>query len=72
MRKVEKLPRFHDDAVLIGEMSEDTSCVFAFGPDAHYEAIVHRLGDGCVLTRRLSDDEIKFYEKKKDGGRRSR
>jgi len=57
----EKLPRHHEDAVVIGPMSKDTSCVFAFGPDAHYEAIVKPSLDGCTLIRRMPEEEAEAW-----------
>lgn len=49
--------RRHEDAVIVHPMTENTYCVFAFGPDAHYEATLH---DGyCVLLRALADSEVR-------------
>lgn len=48
----------HEDALLVGELTAKTSCVFAFGPDAYYEAyLVHPFGSGCILIREMSDAE---------------
>lgn len=61
-RTKERLPRKHYDAVVIGKTSKDSVCVFAFGPDAHYEAVVKGLEDGCILVRRMSDAEVRKVE----------
>lgn len=49
--------RRHEDAVIVHPMTSDTYCVFAFGPDAHFEATLH---DGyCVLLRQMEDHEVR-------------
>lgn len=49
--------RRHEDAVIVHPMTGDTYCVFAFGPDAHFEATLH---DGyCVLLRQMEDHEVR-------------
>lgn len=59
----ERLPRFHDDAVIIGKMGDASHCVYAFGPDEYYEAVLgttSRNGDaGCTLIRRMKTSELK-------------
>lgn len=59
----ERLPRHHEDAVVVGRMSSGTSCVFAFGPDCYYEAVLgtsSRSGDiGCTLIRKMDESELK-------------